>query len=152
MVTLLISKQHTGFTLLEMIIVLAITGLLMAIVAPKLPGVLANTQMKTATREIAAGLKNARIKAISSRQEQALLFDTQNKSYALGDRQKQLGIPDGSELSLVTAESEQVSETQGKIRFFTDGSSTGGQVKLQYKHNAYVVDVNWRTGKVSIFP
>lgn len=53
-------------------------------------------------------------------------------------------------LSLFAAKSEQVSETTGKIRFFPDGSFTGGRVGLARGQQKYHVTVDWLTGPISI--
>jgi general secretion pathway protein H len=53
-------------------------------------------------------------------------------------------------VSLYTAQSETVDETAGRIRFFPDGSATGGQVTLRGGAVQRKVDVNWLTGEVKI--
>lgn len=39
---------------------------------------------------------------------------------------------------------------EGGILFFHDGGSTGGRVRLQRGEAAWVVDVGWLTGQVTI--
>jgi general secretion pathway protein H len=41
-------------------------------------------------------------------------------------------------------------EAAGSIRFFPDGSSTGGRVMIAAGNEKLSVDVNWLTGRVSI--
>lgn len=55
-----------GFTLLELLVVLAIAALLLAIVPPMLGDVVDSIRVKSVARHLAAGLKTARNKAISS--------------------------------------------------------------------------------------
>ena len=38
----------------------------------------------------------------------------------------------------------------GAIRFFPDGSSTGGRVTLMVGERSYAVDVDWLTGRVRV--
>ncbi|MEN9433536.1 MAG: hypothetical protein RLZZ422_1125, partial [Pseudomonadota bacterium] len=54
------------------------------------------------------------------------------------------------EVKLNTAASEVISNSQGAIRFYPDGSSTGGSVDVLYKGQSYKVNVEWVTGRVSI--
>ena len=49
-----------------------------------------------------------------------------------------------------TARQEQVSEAIGQIRFFPDGSSTGGRIGLSRDERRAIVAVDWLTGLVSV--
>jgi general secretion pathway protein H len=53
-------------------------------------------------------------------------------------------------ISLVTARSELDTDRVGKIRFFPDGTSTGGRITLARGERKYGVDINWLTGQVVI--
>jgi general secretion pathway protein H len=112
-----------------------------------------HSRVKSATRELAAGLQAARMQAINSRAEATLVLNTELKTYKVDDREKRLQLPTASGLLLTTAESEQIDEYSGAIRFYPDGSSTGGQIKLSLPDRvAYDIDVNWLTGNVTITP
>ena len=54
------------------------------------------------------------------------------------------------ELKLYTAQSEIVDDRRGAIRFYPDGSSTGGRVTVAAGERRLLVDVDWLTGRVSI--
>jgi len=126
--------------------------LLLAVVPPLTSNVVSSAQIKSATRHLAAGLKAARNKAISTQQEVTLAVDVKNNSFALSEKKKKLNLPDDSSISLTTAKSEQLSDTEGAFRFFSDGSSTGGRITLAHAPFEYFVDINWLTGKVTISP
>jgi general secretion pathway protein H len=36
------------------------------------------------------------------------------------------------------------------IRFFADGSSTGGRITLEREHAAWKIDINWLTGQIEL--
>src|SRR6185436_6148863 len=58
-------RRHTrGVTLLEMLIVLSIMAVLAALVLPRFTGGVSMSELKGATREIAAGLRFARSEAL----------------------------------------------------------------------------------------
>lgn len=141
-----------GFTLMEVLVVFVIMALVLAIVPPFLPNVIPSINVKSATRELAASLKKARSQAIDRQQETTLILNVEKKSYVLNKKSKTLSLPNEASLSLITAKSEQLSEHEGQIRFFPDGSSTGGQIKLAYARKEYLIDVHWLTGKVKIEP
>jgi general secretion pathway protein H len=146
------NNHHCGFTLLETLIVLAIAGLILTIIPPMLPNVLDNTYAKSAARELAANLKHVRSSAITAQKETTLMLNVEEKHFQIKNRTKKLTLSDETTVALITAKSEQLSEHEGLIRFFPDGSSTGGQIKLSHVTNEFLIDVNWLTGKVSISP
>ena len=62
-------------------------------------------------------------------------------------------MPAGIDLELLTVATELGGGgARGGIRFFPDGSSTGGRVTLSHGSRQYFVDVDWLTGRVSVFP
>lgn len=144
--------RQRGFTLLETLVVSAIIALIFAIVPPMLPNVMDNTYAKGAVRKLAANLKYVRSMAIAKQTEATLSLDTENKQFRINGKIEDLKLSDDTVLILVTAKSEQVSKNEGQIRFFSDGSSTGGQIKLAYRSNKFVINVDWLTGKVQISP
>ena len=145
-------NKYSGFTLIEVLVVLGILTLLLAIIPPSLPNVITSTKVKTATRDIAASLKITRSQAINQQREARLTLNVKNKLIHLGKQQKRLELPEGTELSLVTASTEQRSEDEGSILFFPDGSSTGGRIEVAYAQDRFMIDVNWLTGKIKISP
>ena len=145
-------RKCRGFTLLEVMVVLVIMALILVIVPPFLPNVMASIHVKSAARELAASLKHARTQAIDHQQETTLIVNVDERNYTLNKKLKTLTLPIDASLSLITAKSEQLSESEGQVRFFPDGSSTGGQVKLAYKDQEYLIDVHWLTGRVKITP
>ncbi|PIV82132.1 type II secretion system protein GspH, partial [bacterium CG17_big_fil_post_rev_8_21_14_2_50_64_8] len=59
-------------------------------------------------------------------------------------------LPEKIEVALFTAQSELMDAKTGAIRFYPDGSSTGGRVTLSRGERKYRVDVDWMTGRVKI--
>lgn len=147
-----IKRTELGFTLFEVLVVFIIFALILTIVPPFLPNVIATSKAKMTTRDLAANLKKMRSLAISRQKEMTLNLDIENKTITVDKKLKKLTLPDSSSLSIITARSEQLSEHEGRIRFFADGSSTGGQIKLIHAKKEYTIDVNWLTGNVKILP
>lgn len=125
-----------------------IASLVLAVVPPRLSGAIAHAELKGAARELAAGLRTARSQAIAGRREVALVVDVEGRRFSIpGGREVRLA--EGVRLSAVTARSEAIGKEQGMIRFFPDGSSTGGRITLSNGGQRYTVDVDWLTGRVS---
>ena len=136
-----------GFTLLELLAVLLILGIAFTISLPALTTGSA-TEIKAAARVVAAGLRQAREHAITNHRATVMELDVQRRRIVLGKRSRQL--PEQARMALFTARRERIDDTRGAIRFFPDGSSTGGRVTLATGNQSVLVDVDWLTGRVSI--
>ena len=141
--------QH-GFTLLEILIVLVIGVLLVALVPPLLSGMSGATELRGAARQLAAGLRNARNEAVVRQQEAVLTLDLERHRFGVTGDPREIALPESVALKLYTAQSELLDSATGGIRFFPDGSSTGGSITVSGPKLAYRVNVDWLTGTVAI--
>lgn len=143
-------RPETGFTLLELLLVLVIAASGYALVVRFTSGGVSGAELKSAARAVAAGLRDARGTAIATQESTALTLDLEKRSMEVGGGRRPRSLPQRLELKLYTAQSEIVDEKHGAIRFFPDGSSTGGRVTLAAGERTLLVDVDWLTGRVSI--
>ena len=94
-------------------------------------------------------MRYTRGQAVVKHEEKTITFNVKAKSYK-APRKKTVTIPAEMELFVFTADSEIADESTGSIRFFSDGSSTGGWVKLVYGKKIWKINVNWLTGEISM--
>jgi general secretion pathway protein H len=139
-----------GFTLIEIIVVLALAGLLLALVPPRLSGALAAAEIRSAARELASALRYARSRAVTRHAEVVLTVDTERRRYRVSDSRWR-ALPEDLRLTLTTARSERRARGIGSIRFYPDGTGTGGQIALGSGAKRFVVDVSWLTGRIAIY-
>lgn len=139
-----------GFTLVELLVVLAIMAVAYALAAPAVSTGMAGAEMKAAARQLAAGLRKARGEAVARQREITVTVDVEGRRFQLAGDARVYPLPGHAEISLFTAQSERVGEKTGAIRFYPDGGSTGGRITLAARDHRYAVDVNWLTGKVTI--
>ncbi len=139
----------TGFTLIELLAVLFILALTAAVVVPSLGGGGA-VELESAARSLAAGLRHTRNRALNDSRSATLALDVANREFQLPGERRVRKLPERVHIVLFTARSEQQSEQRGAIRFFPDGSSTGGRITLSTDRLRYLVDVDWLTGRVSV--
>jgi general secretion pathway protein H len=59
-------------------------------------------------------------------------------------------LPETLTLTLVGAATERIDRDVGGIRFYADGSSTGGRVTVASGEREYRVGVDWLTGQVTV--
>lgn len=138
-----------GFTLVELLFVLAIISIMMALVGTSISRNISGAEMRTAASKLASSLRYTRTQAILTKSEQVFLVDTEARTYQAGTREPEQ-LPEEMKVELNTARSELTSETAGGIRFYPDGGSTGGNVRLEANGRIYRVNVAWLTGEASV--
>jgi len=142
--------KEQGFSLIELTIVMVIMVAGVAVVGPNISSGRDSSQIKAAARDFASALRYARGQSLISQKEVFVSIDLDNNEYQLSNREKVYQVDEDIDISLVTAQSEQTGAGQGNIRFFSDGSSTGGRITLAGVDNKWLVDVNWLTGHVQL--
>jgi general secretion pathway protein H len=143
-------SRARGFTLLELLLVLLLLGLVYGLAGPMIGSGSVGLEMKGAARQLAAGLRKARSLAVTERREAVLTVDVEARSFTVSGDPKTYALPSRLDLSLFTAQSELVRDQTGSIRFFPDGSSTGGRVTVAAGDSKLAVDVDWVTGRVAV--
>jgi len=141
--------RSRGFTLLEMLAVILLIGIAAAAVAVSVTQGLASARVAAASGELAAALRATRTQAIVHGNEHTFDVDTRANTYR-ADQGKTVRLPSGMRIGITSAKEDQVSATTGRIRFFPDGSSTGGHITLQRNQRQWRVNVSWLTGAVSV--
>ena len=146
----------SGFSLLELLIVLVILGLAAGFAAPRLINRNSAT-VKVQSRRIVAALKYARRIAI---------IEGKPKEFTL----KQIYTPDQKpdrnvQVSWMNRGSDLVADQNGmnpknpaqkaalvkdSILFFPDGSSTGGKLRLGDQQHQVIIEINPLDGKVKV--
>lgn len=145
-----IRLRPQGFTLLELLVVLVIAVLLVALTPPLLSGLSTTTELRSAARQLAAGLRLARNEAVIRQREATLTLDLAQRRFVVSGERRQINLPESIGLHLYTAQSELWDQATGSIRFFPDGSSTGGAITVSGPKVAYRVNVDWLTGGIAI--
>lgn len=75
-----IDQPSRGFTLIELVLVMLIIGLLLAIVAPALGGLLRSQRMDQSARTITAMLQEARVRSAADAKPYRLVIDTDDNT------------------------------------------------------------------------
>jgi general secretion pathway protein H len=145
-----VRRAVQGFTLIEVLVVLALVATLYALVASIPFGKASAADLKAAARSVAAGLRTAQSTALASRRDALLTIDMESREYITTGEREVHRLPSNIDLKLFTSQTEVTSEHSGNIRFYPDGSSTGGRVTVESGERKYLVDVDWLTGRVAI--
>ena len=141
--------REAGFTLLELIVALAVLGLLAALVIMRGPPVSHALELHSVVAEIAAGLRTTRQYAITTDQPAEYTIDLVRRT-AHDAEGAAVQLPTGIGVTVLTAAGEVRSAETVGIRFEPDGSSTGGRIVLADGGRRVGIDVGWLTGRVSV--
>jgi general secretion pathway protein H len=136
--------------MLELLLVLVLLVLAYGLASPVLAHLGSGGDAKSSARTVATALKRARNLAIAARQETPLLFNLEARTLTLAGDPKPVQLPAKLEIQLYTVQQELASEKIAAIRFYPDGSSTGGRVTIGKDAGRFEVDVDWLTGRVHI--
>ena len=141
------SRHHRGFTLLEMMAVLILIAIAVTAVSMTVAKSLESAKVNAVSRDLAAALRHTRGQAIVTGKQQVITFNLRDWTYTVPKRPAKK-LPDGMELRVRTAAEEQVDADTWGLRFYPDGSSTGGRITVIRGQRQWQINVSWLTGEV----
>jgi len=139
-----------GFTLLEMVCVLAIMALMAALAFPFLSPGSTPAQMDAYAMRIASVLKADRYAAMRRGLPVATLLSAKAKTVKSGSGAGTVQVPDGIGFDAVVAKRCAGVNASSGIAFFPSGMSCGGVIALARPGLSVEIRVNWLTGGVEI--
>lgn len=139
-----------GFTLLEMVCVLAIIALLSAVLLPFIPRETSRSRLQAYALQTATLLKADRNAAISRNTSIATLVDASGRAIRSGASRATVRIPSDVRFDALLPQTCQRQAALSTIRFFANGSSCGGTIALTRFDAAYEIRVNWLTGRIEV--
>ncbi len=129
--------RAAGFTLLEMLVVLAILGVAMATAVGAMPRRGGGLDLADAAGRVADALRLARAQAIAQGRPVEFAIAADGRGWVVGGRAQ--GLPPSVTLA-----------RDGAIRFDPEGGATGGAIRLRGAAQSVLVRVDWLTGRVSV--
>jgi general secretion pathway protein H len=141
-----------GFALIEILCVLAIIGLLAAIILPAIPRTTTRAKLESYAVETAALLKADRNSALRRQVWVATQVDAEARAIRSGVTGRTIRLPNDVVVQATLASRCADRATGRSIDFFPSGMSCGGVIALARPGMGYEVRVNWLTGGVEIVP
>jgi general secretion pathway protein H len=136
-----------GFTLLELLVVLTVAGLLVTIAGPRLNDSVARARLQASGGRLAAILRRVRADAIRTAEPADVSIAADHQHYRAQGRDFALA----SGQNLILADSgEADADGVAHLRFFPDGSSSGGNLTITGGNRRTSVAVDWLSGRVTI--
>lgn len=138
---------EAGFTLIEMLVVLAILVLVATATIPLLSRGSEGFRLQLASSELAAAFRATRSAAIMRNAKMALVIDV-NRRWFKSNVVSQRPFASEIEAKLTFASGIRSASSNGGFEFFPDGSSTGGDVTLSLHGKQTRLCIDWLTGEV----
>lgn len=144
------ATRDGGFTLIEMLVVLAIVATATAITVPLLRPPSPSAEVRRAALGLASDLRIARSAALRANGTTVVDVDVATATWRAADAGEPRRAPAGTTVRLSVPPTELTGAQSGRIRFRADGSSTGGTIELVRAGFAAAVAVEPFTGGVRV--
>jgi general secretion pathway protein H len=136
------STREAGYTLVELLVVLAIIGLIILAVPVLIGTMRPGVESKAAAHALVHDLRVARETAIQQGVETRVVMNAAGRSYVVSGGAVHV-LPRGVPLSFNGPRGNE-------IRFYPDGSSTGGTVLVGSPKLRHRIVAHWLTGQISL--
>jgi general secretion pathway protein H len=146
------ARDEAGFALIEILCVLAIIGMLAAIILPSIPRATTRARLESYAVETAALLKADRSAALRRHIQVATRVDAGSRSIRSGVTGHVVRLPNDVSVDAMLASRCADRNAGRSIDFFPSGMSCGGVIALARPGMEFEVRVNWLTGGVEIVP
>ena len=142
-------KRIKGFSLIEVLLVMALIGLLSALVIPAISNTLSNARLKTAVKKTAGIIRYVHNQAISQKRPFWLLVDKVKSRIAVLERPwnneaessleklamlnslaKAYYLPKGVIIEKIVMGDKEISDSESAFIFYPNGSCIGGKIQL----------------------
>jgi general secretion pathway protein H len=137
----------SGFTLVELLIVLAIMAAVTALFLPRLLTGTAGAELREATHEMTAALAETRSLAIARNRVASVVIDPATRRYREPGREHH--ISDRVSIAWHNVAAAGNDGDQVAIYFFPDGSSSGGEIDFAAGIARAAVTIDWFTGRAA---
>lgn len=138
-----------GFTLVELLAVLVLAAMIMSVAAVSVGSSLLGAEIRNAHREVLGGLRLSRTQAIVTGEPAFFEVEVEERRWKAAGRDWRT-LPGDMEIRLLTVASELTGNHGGRVRFFPDGSSSGGRVTLSRGDRQWCIGIAWLTGEIAL--
>jgi general secretion pathway protein H len=150
-------KFAGAFTLIEIMIVVAIIGLIAATGIPSIIKALQKEGMRKAESDVLEVCQTARANAIFHHQTVSVIFNPAERSFnAEGGAAEHSGLvhasvlPDGVDFAMLDINLQDFGATVGRVRFFPNGTSDEMTIVLHDKERWRKITLEFSTGLASV--
>lgn len=143
-------RADGGFTLIEVVAIMAILGLMLAVVLPAIPRAVSRPQIEAVGLAVAAILDGDHRAAMRRHAGVSATVDAARRIVGSGAGGRSLTLPAGIAITTTLARTCLGAPVRNRIVFLPDGTSCGGTIALDRGGQRVDIRVNWLTGAAEI--
>lgn len=152
----------SGFTLLELTLVMFFMALIVGLVTPFVMSTLDRMELQTSVRKVTSALRYARSEAITIKKPVIFNGDLSNNQFWIthtreDETPRVISLNEPVRLARFLGENEDETVREGKftVTFFPQGNSSGGLIGMEIgepgeSENNYVISIDPITGKAKV--
>jgi general secretion pathway protein H len=123
-------RRPAGFTLVELIVVLAILAAFAALAAPSFSRTIASARLRSGASEVRATLARARSLAVAGGRIRSVVFDLEKREYGIDNEASRRTLPDSVGWGGLRVIGERKERGGARVLFFPDGSAEEAEVTV----------------------
>ena len=121
--------RREGFTLVELIVVLAILAGIAALAAPSFSRTVASARLRTAASDVRSTFARARALAVASARERSVVLDLSKGEFGVDNEAVRL-LPETIRLGAVLSGGDHRDKGSVRLRFFPDGGGEEAEISV----------------------
>ena len=121
--------HRSGFTFVELIVVLVILAAVAALVAPSVSRTIVSARLRSAASDVRTSLARGRALAVAGAEERAVAFDLSRGEFGVDNEAMRL-LPDTIRLGVVLPGEDRKEQGDVRVRFFPDGSGDEAEISV----------------------
>jgi general secretion pathway protein H len=137
-----------GYTLVELLVVLTVISLIIAATPVVVSAARPGAQARAATYALADAFRGARVAAIMAGTDRVVVLDLLHRTYVTSDGTTRQ-LPDSVQWEFEAGPGAVVDD-QARLRFYPDGSSSGGRIRIMGAGPNRLIVNHRLTGRISI--
>lgn len=142
-------ESERGYTLIELLVVLSVIGIIFTLAMPVASRSLPGFELRQSAEMLVGEFRRVRSIAMRDNLERFVEVDVRRNVFSENGEREIATVPGSVAISLITATREVVDEDRGRFRFYPDGTSTGGTLRLQQGTRIYELEIDWFDGSIT---
>jgi type II secretion system protein H len=147
-------RTASGFTLLEVIIVMVIVGVIAAMVLPSIQAGSRQAAVRRSVRAFISAARQASAQSVNKRKPVALVVWPDDGKFGVEGADDRYELPEFAEFGAIVGGREAEADNEIRFDFYPTGSSAGGSVQIEFtpsdRRQSYTLILDPLIGRVRI--